>query len=154
MERKVQQASVQQDLFVCATYTIPAFRRLTRDCQNRRLTRDSRIPDFSRKKFRKNRKNNFFGFPGPKSFFEIFMIFLYDRYFLYKPSFPSSQASKTLKIESARSKSTGGLIHSPIGPPGANFSPGQPPGFPFFDQCFLDFSILALLKSCFDKLDR
>ena len=41
----------------------PGFRRLTRDSRNRRLTRDSRIPDFSRKNFRKNR---FFGLPGPK----------------------------------------------------------------------------------------
>ena len=37
------------------------------------------------------------------------MIFLYDQYFLYKPLFPSSQPSKTLKIESAISKSTWGL---------------------------------------------
>ena len=82
------------------------------------------------------------------------MIFLYDQYFLYKPPFPSSQASKTLQIESAMSKSTGGLIYSSIGPLGATFSPVRPPGFPFFDQCFLNFSILASLKSCFDKLDR
>ena len=82
------------------------------------------------------------------------MIFLYDQYFLYKPSFPSSQASKTFKIESAKSKSTGGLIYSSIEPPGATFSPVPPPGFPFFDKCFLGFAILALLKSYFDKLDR
>ena len=82
------------------------------------------------------------------------MIFLYARYFLYNPLFPSSQAPKTLKIESARSKSTGGLIYSSIGPPGASFSPVRPPGFPFFDKCFLDFAILALLKAKFDKLDR
>ena len=55
--------------------------------RNRRLTRDSRIPDFSRKKIRKNRKNRFFGVPGPKSNFEIFMIFLYDQHFVYKPLF-------------------------------------------------------------------
>ena len=82
------------------------------------------------------------------------MIFLYDQYFLYKPLFPSSQAFKTLKIESAMSKSTGGLIYSSIGPPGATFSPVPPPGLPFFDKCFLDFAILALLKAKFDKLDR
>ena len=82
------------------------------------------------------------------------MICLYDQYFLCKPLFPSSQASKTLKIESRRSKSTGGLIYSSIGPPEATFSPVWPPGLPFFDKCFLDFSILALFKSCFDKLDR
>ena len=45
---------------------LPGFRRLTRDSRNRRLTRDSRIPDFSRKNFRKNRKNPFFGLLGPK----------------------------------------------------------------------------------------
>ena len=44
----------------------PGLRRLTRDSRNRRLTRDSRIPDFSRKNFWKNRKNRFFGLPGPK----------------------------------------------------------------------------------------
>ncbi len=82
------------------------------------------------------------------------MIFLYDQYFLYKPLFPSSQASKTIKIESAMSKSTRGLIYSSIGPPGATFSPVPPPGLPFFDQCFLDFAILALLKAKFDQLDR
>ena len=32
----------------------------------------------------------------------------------------------------------------------SNFRSGRSPGFPFFDQCFLDFAILALLKSCFD----
>ena len=82
------------------------------------------------------------------------MIFFHGQYFLYKPLFPSSQASKTIKIESAMSKSTGGLIYSPIGPPGATFSPVRPPGFPFLDKCFLDFGTLALLKAKFDKLDR
>ena len=82
------------------------------------------------------------------------MTFLYGQYFLYKPLFPSSQASKTLKIESARSKSTGGLTYSSFGPPEATFSPVPPPGLPFFDQCFLDFAILVLLKAKFDKLDR
>ena len=82
------------------------------------------------------------------------MIFLYDRYFLYKPLFPSSQASKTLKIESARSKSTGGPTYSSFGPPEVTFSPVRPPGFPFFDQCFLDFAILGPLKAKFDQLDR
>ena len=82
------------------------------------------------------------------------MIFLYARYFLYKPLFPSSQASKTLKIKSAMSKSTGGPIYSPIGPPGATFSLVPPPGLPFFDKCFLDFGTLALVKAKFDKPDR
>ena len=65
------------------------------------------------------------------------MIFLYDQYFLYKPPFPSSQASKTLEIESAMSKSTRGLIYSSIGPLGATFSPVPPPGLPFFDSVSL-----------------
>ena len=82
------------------------------------------------------------------------MIFVHARYSLYKPLFPSSQASKTIKIESARSKSTGGLIYSPIGPPEATFSPVRPPDFRFFDKCFLDFAILGLLKAYFDQLDR
>ena len=50
-------------------------RRLTRDSRNRPLIRDSRIPDFFLYKIRKNRKHRFFGFPGPKSIFEFFMIF-------------------------------------------------------------------------------
>ena len=79
------------------------------------------------------------------------MFFLY---FLYNPLFPSSQAPKTIKIESARSTSTGGLIYSSIGPPGATFSPVPPPGLPLSDKCFLDFAILALLKAKFDKPDR
>ena len=61
------------------------------------------------------------------------MIFLYDQYFLYKPPFPSSQASKTLKIKSGRSKSTGGPIYSSIGPPGTRFSPVVWSMLPLFD---------------------
>ena len=76
------------------------------------------------------------------------MIFLHARYF------PSSQASKTLKIKTARSKSTGGPTYSSFGPPGATFSQVWPPGFPFFDKCFLDFAILGPLKAKFDKPDR
>ena len=82
------------------------------------------------------------------------MILLYAQYFLYKPLFPSSQPSKTLKIKSAISKSTGGPTYSSIGPPEATFSPVPPPGFPFFDKCFLDFDILGRLNPCFDQLDR
>ena len=82
------------------------------------------------------------------------MIFLYDRYFLYIPPFPSSQASKTLKNESAILKSPGGPTYSPFGPPGATFSPVRPPGLPFLDKCFLDFAILGPLKAKFDRLDR
>ena len=88
------------------------------------------------------------------NFLDFFKIFIYGQYFLYKPSFPSSQASKTLKIKTARSKSTGGLIQKPFGPPGASFSPVPSPKLPFFDQCFLYFAILGPLKACFDKLDR
>ena len=44
----------------------PGLRRPTRDSWNRRLTRDSHIPDFACKKLRKNRTNRFFGFLGPK----------------------------------------------------------------------------------------
>ena len=82
------------------------------------------------------------------------MIFLYDQYFLYKPLFPSSQPSKTLKIKTARSKSTGGPTYSSFGPPGATFSPVLSPKLQFFDQCFLYFAILGPLKARFDQLDR
>ena len=75
------------------------------------------------------------------------MIFFHGQYFLYKPLFPSSQASKTLKIEFRKSKSTRGLIYSSIGPPGATFSPVRPPGLPFFDKCFFDFAILGPSKA-------
>ena len=91
---------------------------------------------------------------GQNKILNFFLIFLYARYFLYKPPFPSSQASKTLKIESARSKSTGGPTYSSFGPPGATFSPVPSPRFPFFDQCFRHFAILGPLKACFDQLDR
>ena len=47
-----------------------------------------------------------------------------------------------------------GQILMKFGPPGAIFSPGPPPGFPFFDKCFLDFAILGPLKARFDQLDR
>ena len=49
------------------------------------------------------------------------MIFLYDQYFLYKPLFPSSQPSKTLKIESTISKSTWGITYSSFRLPGTPF---------------------------------
>ena len=88
------------------------------------------------------------------NFLDFFNFFIYGQYFLYKPSFPSSQPSKTLKIKTARSKSTGGLIQKPFGPPGASFSPIPSPKFQFFDLCFLYFAILGPLKACFDKLDR
>ena len=64
--------------------------------------------------------------------FEILMIFLYDRYFQYKPLFPSSQPSKTLKIKTARSKSTGGPTYSSFGPLGTSFSPVLYPMLPFW----------------------
>ena len=82
------------------------------------------------------------------------MIFLHARYFLYKPLFPSSWASKTLKIKTARSKSTGVPTYSSFGPLGATFSPVLSPKLPFFDQCFLYFAILGPLKPYFDQLDR
>ena len=61
------------------------------------------------------------------------MIFLYDQYFLYKPPFPSSQASKTLKIKTARPKSPQGPTYSSFGPPGTSFSQVLYPMLPFFD---------------------
>ena len=76
---------------------IPGFRRLTRDFRNRRLTRDSRIPDFSRKKFWKNRKNRFFGLPGPKSNHEIFMIFYTTGNSYINPYFRAPRPLKPLK---------------------------------------------------------
>ena len=122
----------------------PGSRRLTRDSWNRRLTRDFRIPNFSRKKIRKNRKNRFFGLPGPKSNFEIFMIFLYDQYFLYEPLFPSSQHSKTLKIESAVSKSTWGISDSSFRSPGTPFRPDLPPKTVFFRPFFAVVDLCSL----------
>ena len=84
-----------------------------------------------------------------------FSIFLkYARYFRYKPSFPSSQPSKTLKIRTARSKSAGVLTYSSFGPPGTSFSPVLSPKLPFFDLWFLYKPILGPLKPCFDQLDR
>ena len=65
------------------------------------------------------------------------MILLYDQYFLYKPSFPSSQRSKTLEIRSTISKSTGGTTYSSFRPPGTPFRPDFPPKIVFFDLCWL-----------------
>ena len=48
-------------------HVVAGRRRLTRDFRNRRLTRDSVFPaHFFVIFFRKNRKNRFFGLPGPK----------------------------------------------------------------------------------------
>ena len=85
------------------------------------------------------------------------MIF-YARYFLYKPLFPASQPFKTLKIESAISKSTWGTTYS-------SFRPEKPPKTTRTDQktrqkstyvdlCFLYEPILGPLKARFDQLDR
>ena len=41
--------------------------------------------------------------------------------------FRAPWASKTLKVESGRSKSTGGLTYSSFGPPGTCFSPALSP---------------------------
>ena len=108
---------------------------------------------FSRKNSGKIRK---IGFSDSRDQNKItkFSSFFYARYFLYKPLFPSSQASKTFKIKTARSKSTGGPTYRSFGPPGATFSPVLPPKLRFFDQCFLYFAILGLLKARFDQLDR
>ena len=67
---------------------------------------------FFRKKIGKIRKIIFLGSWDQNKilkFLDFCKNFIYDPYFLYKPSFPSSQASKTLKIKTARSKSTGVL---------------------------------------------
>ena len=47
--------------------------------------------------------------------------------------FPSSQPSKTLKIKTARSNSTGFPTYSPFGPPVTCFSPVLSPKLPFVD---------------------
>ena len=93
----VPYSTVQYCTVLYGTGQLSGRRLLTRDSRNRRLTRDSRLPDFSRKKIRKNRKHRFFGFPGPKSNFELCIVFFYDQYFRYKALFPSSQPSKPLK---------------------------------------------------------
>ena len=67
------------------------------------------------------------------NFLDFFNFFIYGQYFLYKPLFPSSQPSKTLKIKTARSKSTGVPTYSSFGPPGTCFSPVLWSKLPFFD---------------------
>ena len=66
-------------------------------------------------------------------FLDFFKIFIYGQYFLYKPLFPSSQPSKTLKIKTARSKSTRVPTYSSFGPPGTCFSPVLWSKLPLFD---------------------
>ena len=84
-----------------------------------------------------------FGLPGPKYVFFIFMIFLYDQYFLYKPRFLSSQPFKTLKIELTISKSTQGISYSSFRPPGTPFRPGLPPKIVLFRRCFAIFDLCS-----------
>ena len=57
------------------------------------------------------------------NFFDSFNFFIYGQYFLYEPLFPSSQLSKSLKIKTARSKSTRVPTYRSFGPPGTCFSP-------------------------------
>ena len=133
---------------------IPGFRRLT---LGSRVSVVSLVIPYSSPFFRKfsgKFVKSIFPTPGTKIKFWNFHDFFYAQYFLYKPLFPSSQALKTLKIESAMSKSTGGLIYSSVGPPGATFSPVRPPGLPFLDKCFLHFANLGPLKAKFDQPDR
>ena len=82
------------------------------------------------------------------------MIFLHVKkirkklYFCFQNGFLTSNSGSW-------PNSSGGRLNSHQIPAyGSNFRSGRSPGLPFFDQCFLDFSILALLKSCFDKLDQ
>ena len=89
------------------------------------------------------------------------MIFWYARYFLYNPLFPSSQLSKTLKIESAVSKSTWGTTYRsfrPEKPPKTTKSDQNRPETPqkstYVDLCSLYEPILGFLKARFDQLDR
>ncbi len=90
------------------------------------LTRGSKISGFFFVKHSGKSGTSVFWIPETKIKF-LFIYFLYDQYFLYKPSFPSSKPSKTLKIESAISKSTGGPTYSSFGPPGSCFSPDWSP---------------------------
>ena len=67
----------------------------------RRLTRDSRIPaHFFVKKIKKNRKNRFFGLPGPKSNFEIQLIFYMPSISYINPYFRATSPLKPLKSSS------------------------------------------------------
>ena len=78
----------------------------------------SRFPDFPpffAKNLEKSGKSVFW-IPGTKikkiEIFGFLKNLIYDKYVLYKPLFPSPQPPKTLKIESAISKSTGVLTYS------------------------------------------
>ena len=94
------------------------------------------FPDFFVKKYGKIQKIRFLDSWDQNKilkFLDFYKIFIYGQYFLYKASFPSSQASKTLKNKTARSKSTGVPTFSPFGPPETSFSPVLWPKMPFFD---------------------
>ena len=63
-----------------------------------RFTRDSQISGpFFRKKLRKNRKNRFFGLPGPKLNFENLMIFYKPGISYINPYFRAPSPPKPLK---------------------------------------------------------
>ena len=82
------------------------------------------------------------------------MIFVYDQYFVYEPSFPSSQPYKTLKIEFTISKSTWGTTYSSFRHKNRQNRQKDSQKSFFFDLCFLYEAILGPLKAYFDKLDR
>ena len=115
------------------------------------------FPDFFVKKSGKIRKICFLDSWDQNkilNFLDFFKIFIYDRYFLYKPLFPSSQPSKTLKIESAISKSTWGTNYSSFRPKKRLNRPNISQKSTCFDLCFLYEPILGPLKARFDQLDR
>ena len=57
---------------------------------------------------------------------KIFHCSIYGQYFDFEPSLPSTRPSKTLTIESGRSKSSWGLTYTSFGPPGTCFSRDLP----------------------------
>ena len=77
------------------------------------------------------------------------MIFLYD-HFVYKPLFPSSQPSKTLKIELTISKFTRGTTYSSFRPKTRPKSTKTGQKSTNVGLCFLYEAILGPLKACFD----
>ena len=97
------------------------------------------IPVFrilSRKKLRKFVKICFLDSRDQNKILKFLWFFLYGQYFLYKSSTPSSQPSKTFKIELTISKSTWGTTFSSFRPLGTPFRPDLPPKIMFRSTIF------------------
>ena len=114
-----------------------------------------RIPaHFFVKNFRKIRKINFSDSRDQNKITKFLWFFYMSKNFEKNLHFCFQNGFLTSNSDSWPNLGGGSTNSHQIRAYGSNFRSGRPPGLPFFDQYFLDFSILALLKAKFDKPDR